>query len=182
MHTFNVPLKNGKQLTIPAEYYPRYAEIVATKENSFVLTRISRFEALIKSIHCCILNPVFSVLLIINLNILVPLFAVNQKFSSSLIGVIISYYLTKLYVALTKNSPISRDSVAEELGYKSSSSLLKPYDERMLKAIIIANGIKIRRHDLWTSLFFDDLYGIIFDVPTSRGVHDLYYRPMKLIK
>lgn len=41
MHTFNIELKNGKPLAISAEYYPKYADIVATKENLFCLTPIN---------------------------------------------------------------------------------------------------------------------------------------------
>ncbi|CZG72955.1 TPA: hypothetical protein JBE10_15915 [Legionella pneumophila subsp. pneumophila] len=77
-----------------------------------------------------------------------------------------------------KKDPMSIDGVAERLGYKSSSSLLKPYDERMLKAIIILNNMKIRR----TSLFFDDLYGILFDEATPRRFSGIYHTALRVIK
>ena len=59
------------------------------------------------------------------------------------------------------------------MGYNSSSSLLKPFDERMLKAIINLNNIKVHR----ASLFFDDLYGILFDEATSRRLYDIFHAP-----
>lgn len=65
------------------------------------------------------------------------------------------------------------EGLAEKLGYKSSSSPLKPYDERMFKAIITINQIKIPRKDY----FFDDLYAIIFDIATSRRLDDIIGSP-----
>lgn len=64
-----------------------------------------------------------------------------------------------------KRSHVYR-GVAEKFGYNSSSSPLKPYDERMFKAIITINRIKIPRKDY----FFDDLYGIIFGPSNLRLV------------
>ena len=112
MHTFNVQLKNGKQLAIPAEYYPRYADIVATKENLFCLTPINRLEAFYKTITCYIFNPIFAVLSVINLSLCAPLLVAdylgNQKsyyFYLSM-GFIISYFLTKFYVRLIKKESL----------------------------------------------------------------------------
>ncbi|CEG59294.1 hypothetical protein [Legionella fallonii] len=176
MHTFNLELKNGKRLVIPAEYYPRYADIVATKENSFCLTPISRFEAFLKTVGHCIFNPIFAVLSIINLSLCAPLLIrdVGKQeaiyYSYLFIGFIISYYSTKCYLGLMRKDPMSIEGVAEKLGYKSSSSPLKPYDERMFKAIITINRLKIPRKDY----FFDDLYGIIFDAATSRRLADIF--------
>ncbi|MCW8399401.1 hypothetical protein OQJ26_11420 [Legionella sp. PATHC038] len=185
MYTVNIELKNGKQLAIPAEYCPRYADIVATKENLFCLTPITRFEAFLKEISHYIFNPFFAVLSVINLSLCAPLlvrgYPGNQKVAYYFflsIGFIISYYLTKFYIRLMKKDPMSIDGVAERLGYKSSSSLLKPYDERMLKAIIILNNMKIRR----TSLFFDDLYGILFDEATPRRSSGIYHTALRVIK
>jgi len=185
MHTFNLELKNGRLLVIPAEYYPRYAEIVATKENLFCLTPISRFEAFLKAVGHCIFNPVFAVLLIINLSLCAPLLIRDERNQEAIyyfylfIGFIISYYSTKCYLGLMRKEPMSIDGVAEKLGYKSSSSSLKPYDESMFKAIITINQIKISRKDY----FFDDLYGIIFDVATPRRLADIFISPnLRLVK
>ncbi|KTD71846.1 hypothetical protein Lste_0131 [Legionella steelei] len=73
---------------------------------------------------------------------------------------------------------MSIEGVAERLGYKSSSCLLKPYDERMRKAIIILNNLKIRR----TNPFFDDLYGIFFDGATPRRLSGIYHAALRVIK
>lgn len=48
MNTFNIQLKSGKYLSIPAEYYPRYEHIMTTKENQLSITPINRFEAFLK--------------------------------------------------------------------------------------------------------------------------------------
>ncbi|WP_131777821.1 hypothetical protein [Legionella fairfieldensis] len=66
---------------------------------------------------------------------------------------------------------MSRDDVAVQMGYHSSSSMLKPYDERMLKAIML----KVCR----TNLFFDDIYGILLDVATPRRLYGIF-RPLPL--
>ncbi|MFT4058970.1 MAG: hypothetical protein QM652_05415 [Legionella sp.] len=182
MNTFNVQLKNGNYLNIPAEYYPRFASIVAAKENLLCLTPISRVEAFLKTIGRTLFNPTFAVLSIINLSLCTPLLITNSPdnpkttyyFYLSL-GFIISYYLTKIHIRLTNKHPLSLDGLAQQLGYKSFASSLKPYDERMIKAIIAINKIKIRR----TTLFFDDLYGILFDEVTSRRLYDIF-RPTHL--
>lgn len=182
MNTFNVELKSGKQLCIPAEYYPRYSHIVATKENLFCLTPINRLEAFFKTIARCVFNPTFAVLSIINLGLCAPIliadYSGNQNevyyFSLSM-GFIISYCITRFYVGFIKKCPLSLDGMAHQLGYSSFSSQLKPYDERMLKEIISLNKLKAPR----ASLFFDDLYGILFDIGTLRRINDIY-RPSHL--
>lgn len=177
MNTFNVQLKNGGYLSIPAEYYPRYANIVATKENLFCLTPINRFEAFIKIIFRSIFSPIFAALSVINLSLCAPLLitnnSVNPKTAYYLylsLGFIIAYYITKIYTRFTEKQPLSTDSLARQLGYDSFESVLKPYDTRMLQAIIDFNDIKRRR----TILYFDDLYGILFDEATPRRLYDIF--------
>jgi hypothetical protein len=182
MDSFNIPRKNGKLLAIPLEYYPRCADIIATKENLFCFTPISRLETLIQAMGYYIFNPVFAVLSVINLSLCIPILihdGVNQEvifYSYLFIGFITSYICTKLYYKLKNKDALSIDGVAERLGYKSPYSQLKPYDERMLKTIINLNDIKIRRDDL----YFEDLYGIIFDVATQRRIADIYYASSRL--
>ncbi|HAT1722200.1 TPA: hypothetical protein I8Y83_002751 [Legionella pneumophila] len=100
-------------MVIPAEYYPRYTDIVATKENLFCLTPISRFEAFLKAVEHCIFNPVFAVLSIINLSLCAPLLIrdVGNKeaiyYFYLFIGFIISYYSTKCYLGLMRKDPMS---------------------------------------------------------------------------
>lgn len=185
MNTFSIELKSGKKLFIPAEYYPRYADIMVTKENLFSLTPITRLEAFLKAIGQHIFSPVYSILSIINLSLCAPILVRNYQDNQETtyyfclcLGFIVSYIFTKFYFRLTQKDPMSIDSVAKKLGYKASSSPLKPYDERMLKEIIVLNNIQIRRQ----SLFFDDLYGILFDVPTPRRLQDAHCHYLKVIK
>ncbi len=184
---FNVQLKNGDVLIIPVEYYPRCALIIATKENLFTLKPISRLEALLKRFTRNIFNHVFAVLSVINVSICTPLLitssAGNPKsdyYFYLFLGFITSFYITKIYTNYINTQSFSIDSVARQLGYESSCSTLKPYDERMLKSIIDVNNLKISR----ATLFFDDLYGIIFDVATTRRIADIFFRRphLKIIK
>jgi hypothetical protein len=182
MNTFNVELKNGKQLSIPAEYYPRYAHIVAIKENLFCLTPINRLEAFFKTIACCIFNPTFAVLSIVNLGLCAPILVADHSENQNEVyyfflsmGFIISYCITRFYVGFIKKDSLSLDGMAQQLGYSSFTHQLKPYDERMLKEIIHLNKLKGYR----ASLFFDDLYGILFDTGTLRRINDIY-RPSHL--
>lgn len=184
---FNVQLKNGEVLIIPAEYYPRCALIIATKENLFTLKPISRLEALFKSFTRNIFNHVFAVLSVINVSICTPLLITSSSGNPKsdyyfylFLGFITSFYITKIYTNCINTQSFSIDSVARQLGYESSCSMLKPYDERMLKSIIDVNSLKISR----ATLFFDDLYGIIFDVATTRRIADIFFRRshLKIIK
>ncbi len=77
MNTFSIELKSGKKLFIPAEYYPRYTDIIVTKENLFSLTPITRLEAFLKAIGQHIFSPVYSVLSIINLSFCAPILVKN---------------------------------------------------------------------------------------------------------
>lgn len=186
MNTFNILQKNGKLFAIPMEYYPRCADIIVAKENFFCLTPMNRFEAIIQSMGYHIFNPVFAVLSVINLSLCAPILIHSEArqeiifYSYLFIGFVTSYIFTKLYYKLINKDPFSVDGLAYRLGYKSSRSQLKPYDERMLKTIIRLNNIKIRRDDL----YFEDLYGIIFDVATPRRIADIYYASphLKVIK
>lgn len=186
MNTFNVQLKSGEYLSIPAEYYPRYAHIVATKENLFMLTSIGRLEYFIKRVCRIIFSPTFAIMSVINLSLCAPFLITNNSGNPKTayylylsLGFVISYYITKMYDIFTKKQPSSIDSLARHLGYDSMSSLLKPYDYRMIRAIIELNRIKIRR----TNLFFDDLYGIIFDEAIPRRIFDLFLTPyLRVIK
>ena len=124
MNTFNVELKNGKQLIIPAEYYPRYAQIVATKENLFCLTPISRLEEFFKTSARCIFNPTFAVLSIVNLGLCAPILVADLSRNQSevyyfylSIGFIISYFITRFYVGFIRKDPLSLDAMAQQLGY-----------------------------------------------------------------
>lgn len=180
MNTYNVQLKNGEYLSIPAEYYPRYADIVATKENLFCLTPINRFEAFLKTVCSSIFSSTFAVLSVINLSLCTPLLITNNSGNPKtayylylFLGFIISYCITKIYSRFTNKQPLSIDSLAQDLGYNSSSCSLKPYDKRMLKTIIDFNDIKIRRSEL----YFDDLYGIIFDEATPRRIWNIFHTP-----
>ena len=184
---FNVQLKNGKALIIPAEYYPRCALIIATKENLFTLKPISRLEALLKRFTRTIFNHVFAVLSVINVSICTPLLITSSSGNPKsdyyfylFLGFITSFYITKIYTNYINTQSFSIDSVARQLGYESSCGTLKPYDERMLKSIIDVNNIKISR----TTLFFDDLYGILFDADPTRRIADIFFRRphLKIIK
>lgn len=143
MSTFNVQLKGGRNLIIPAEYYPRYASIVATKENLLCLTPINRVEAALKIVFRNIFNPVFAALSVINLSFCAPLLISNGSINPEtiyyrylFIGLIMSYFITKIYTRFTKIQPLSIDILAQKLGYNSFESALKPYDNRMFQAII----------------------------------------------
>lgn len=177
MNTFNVELKNGEKLCIPAEYYPRYAHIVAIKENLFCLTPISRLEAFFKTRARCIFNPTFAVLSIVNLGLCAPVLVAEHSINPSevyyfflSIGFIISYFITRFYVGFVKKDPLSLDGMAQQLGYCSFTHQLKPYDERMIKEIIHLN--KLKKYNR-AGLFFDDLYGILFDTGTLRRINNL---------
>jgi len=153
-------------LIVPNEYYPRYIEIVSTKENLFMMTPCGWWESKLSSVSQIILNRVFVVVSLFLIALILPI--LQQSTSSYYVflsGIfIVAFMCSKAHLYFSMPTAFSAKWIAQKFGYKSEYAPLKPFDERMIRKMANLNDYALPKG----GLIFDDMYSFLFDKLNPR--------------